>query len=146
MADGGEARLGPIYDYVLGGDMTKTKKNQNVTMKEYIDHRFDELKEYMNVRFNHIDVATKLAQENLNLRLEGMNEFRNSMKDQASSFITRAEHNIIISKLDASLSQLREDSAMARGAASQTSVIFAYILTMLAIGIGVAGLVINFMK
>jgi len=56
------------------------------------------LREYLDVRFNAIesrlagmDTAVKLANNNMEKRLEGMNEFRSSMQDQASKYITRAE-------------------------------------------------------
>jgi hypothetical protein len=50
------------------------------------------LKEYVESRLIDLEKSIKLANTELNRRLEGMNEFRSQLKDQASSFITRPEY------------------------------------------------------
>jgi hypothetical protein len=49
------------------------------------------LREYFDVRLKDIEKATELASQNLSVRLESMNEFRNQMKDQTTTFVTRNE-------------------------------------------------------
>jgi hypothetical protein len=119
------------------------KETKNISLKDYFDMRFNELKNYMDIRFNSIDKATILSNESLDARLEGMNEFRNSMKDQASSFITRQEFSICIERLGEDVKLLREINAKSEGKASQNSVNIAYVIAFVGIIIGICGLLIK---
>jgi len=58
---------------------------------EHIKMLFQMVLDRMEERFADQERATKLASDTLNARLEGMNEFRSSMKDQAARFVTRRE-------------------------------------------------------
>lgn len=50
------------------------------------------LKEYFESQINSIKEATTLARESMEKRLDGMNEFRDALKDQTSLFINRKEY------------------------------------------------------
>lgn len=76
-----------------------------------------------------IDKALTLAREQLETRLEGMNEFRQSLKDQATQFVTKAEHRFILDDIR----ELRESRAELRGKASQASVYIAWLLAVVSI-------------
>jgi hypothetical protein len=119
-------------------------KEDGISLREYFDNRFNELRQYMDIKFDSIEKSTCLAQDNLNTRLETMNEFRNSMKDQASHYITRTEHESLIMKYDADIRVLRESQAEARGKASMNSVYISYVIAFISIIIGIAGLLISF--
>ena len=58
------------------------------------------LKELFETKINAIEKATILANENLKIRLESMNEFRNQMKDQAGTFVSRTELNLKIDSVE----------------------------------------------
>ena len=49
------------------------------------------LKEHIESRLQALEKATEEAKKTLEKRLEGMNEFRSQLKDQAGTFITRVE-------------------------------------------------------
>jgi len=77
-------------------------KNNIISLKEHlldkisslqkeIDCRFKELDSKLQIRFDLQQQAVNKAEEKMNERLTGMNEFRESLKDQASKFITREE-------------------------------------------------------
>lgn len=119
------------------------KETKDVTLKEYFDTRFNELKNYIDIKFSSIEKASCLAQENLNTRLESMNEFRDSLKDQTAQYITRAEYNLIVAKYDADIRILRESSAELRGKASQQSVNIAYAISVVSIIIGILAVYIK---
>jgi len=119
-------------------------KNRNISFKEYFDTRFNELKNYMDIKFTSIEKSTCLAQENLNSRLENMNEFRNSMKDQAGHYITRMEHEALISKYDGDIRILREAKTEAQGKASQQSVNVVTTIAIIGVIIGFVGILIKF--
>jgi len=67
------------------------KDKEDISLKDYFDLRINDLKNYIDTKFENLEKANNLARENLDTRLESMNEFRNSMKDQASTYITRKE-------------------------------------------------------
>lgn len=66
-----------------------------VTMKEYVDMQAELNKEWMqklvDVQIENILDNVNKANSTMDKRLDGMNEFRDTLKDQAGTFITRAE-------------------------------------------------------
>lgn len=123
----------------------ESKNNKNtVSLRDYFDNRFTELKNYMDIKFNSIEKSTCLAQENLNARLENMNEFRSSLKDQTANFITRTEHESLIQKYDSDIRVLRETQAESRGKASVQSVYVGYAIAFIGIIMGILGLLFKF--
>jgi len=118
-------------------------KMTDISLKEYFDTRFLQLREYMDIRFQSIEKSTCLAQDNLNRRIDGMNEFRNAMKDQAAKFITREELALMLDPIGKDIRQLLETQAEAKGMASQKSVLVAYGISLVAILISVAKLFIK---
>jgi len=109
----------------------KTKKDDDddVSLREYFDLRINELKNFMITKFESLEKANCLAQENLNTRLESMNEFRNSMKDQAGTYITRTEHN----------SSLEKEQIRTRWIVTETLIVFGIVITVIIT-------IINFLK
>ena len=115
----------------------KENQKDTVSVCEYFSTQIDSLKEYMELKFSSIETSTKLAQDNLNTRLESMNEFRMSLKDQTSTYITRAEHEASISKYDSDIRVLREANARNDGKASMNSVYIGYLIALVAIIISI---------
>ena len=62
------------------------------------------LRDYFDARLKDNEKALDIASKELQIRLEGMNEFRSSMKDQAAHFLTREEFDakseVIVAKID----------------------------------------------
>lgn len=65
-------------------------------LEKMLTEREDRTKE----RFDSINRATTLARESMEKRLDGMNDFRNTLKDQAAAFIPRSEFMRVISELN----------------------------------------------
>ncbi|HUV62383.1 MAG TPA: hypothetical protein VMW24_00725 [Sedimentisphaerales bacterium] len=80
--------------------------------------------------------ALNLSREIMDRRLEGMNEFREQLKEQATQFITRAEHSFVMKEIN----DLKESRAELRGKASQASVALTYVLTVIAILLGIVNM------
>ena len=97
------------------------------------------LRDYVDMRFSDMDDRTELAREAMEKRLDGMNEFRDTLRDQASKFIPRTEYDILCDDVQ----KLKESRAEMRGKASQNSVIVAYIFAVIGIGIGIVGLLVH---
>jgi hypothetical protein len=56
-----------------------------------IDERFVSLERATDLALSNARAERDLAAEQLGVRLESMNEFREAMKDQAAKFVTRKE-------------------------------------------------------
>lgn len=63
-----------------------------VGLKEYVDMRFSESEKAKDNALHNIEIARREAQTAMEKRLEGMNEFRDQLRDQATRFITREEY------------------------------------------------------
>lgn len=66
-----------------------------VTMKEYVDMQVDLIKQMDNLRDQHQLEISRIKDENIknayaamNFRLDGMNEFRQTLKDSNSTYVT----------------------------------------------------------
>jgi hypothetical protein len=97
------------------------------------------LKEYFDTRLNSIDKALGLASAQMEKRLEGMNEFRDALKDQAGRFITRAELEAYLDKINFNIKSLELSKATLEGKASQQSVILTALLSLCSLILGIIG-------
>jgi hypothetical protein len=111
------------------------------------------LKEYFEARVVALEKATILAAHQMERRLEGMNEFREQLKDQAGQFQTKQEANLrwdnFIRDQEAIKSDiriLRESRAMLEGKASQQSVNVATILAVVGIVLWMVDIVVGFLR
>ena len=84
------------------------------------------LRDYIDMQIATLEKATGLARDEMNRRLEGMNELREAMKDQAANFATRVELALLIKDVQS----LQLSRAASEGKASQAH---AWLATMLAV-------------
>lgn len=66
---------------------------ETVNLKDYVDMQCQLNRELMKVQFENIENNVAKANSANEKRLDGMNEFRSTLKDQAATFITKAELN-----------------------------------------------------
>lgn len=78
------------------------------------------------------DRALDAAHASMDKRLDSMNEFRDTLRDQAGSFVARQEHDVLARQVE----ECRRSQAMQEGKASQNSVLIAYVIS--AIGLAIA--------
>jgi hypothetical protein len=118
-----------------------TEKNNSfdwadsVTLKEFFLHKLSDQEKALN-----------LARENLENRLEGMNEFRVQLEKQASKFITREEHEVLIRKYDEEIKSLNRAKDILEGKASQLSVSIAQGIAVISLIIGMVTLIHGLFK
>jgi regulator of sirC expression with transglutaminase-like and TPR domain len=93
------------------------------------------LRDYIDARFCAQEKATEKAYQAMERRLDGMNEFRETLRDQSRTFVTKAEYNVSCEKTSADIRDLLQAKDIATGKASQSSV-------NMATGISITGLVI----
>ena len=73
-------------------------------------------------------------------RLDGMNEFRDTLKDQASRFVTRDEMAIKLDLINEQLKVLQYYKAQLEGKASQTQANIILLISILGLALSVASL------
>lgn len=158
---------------------TKDSKSNNyyVSLRDYFDNEMKSFKCEMDAKFkfteseitnikneseiklNSIEKATSLAKGDMEKRLEGMNEFRSTLKDQSANFTTKTENDLLITKIDDQFSTLRHEynekfdkideaikslqlsRAELAGKASQNQVFIAYFFAIIGI---IISLIIHF--
>jgi len=98
-------------------------QTDDVKLKEHLEKLLVEQGRYFEAKFTAIDEATRTAHVSMNARLNGMNEFRDALKDQASQMITRNEFNLALGQIRLDLVELQKYRNVADGKASQTSVL-----------------------
>lgn len=84
--------------------MTEPTVGELVVRVEEMDRRYTD-------RFTLSDRAIDKAEMSMNKRLDGMNEFRDALKDQSSRMATRAE----VEALNATVESIRRDNSKADG-------------------------------
>jgi hypothetical protein len=93
------------------------------------------LKEVFELKISGLEKATTLAADNMEVRLEGMNEWRQQSKDREEAWATKTSH----ADLDKRVSSLEIDRATLAGKVSQTSVYIVYLIS-------VAGIIMALLK
>ena len=107
---------------------------------------FVTLKEYFDYKFETVVRATDIAYESMEKRLDGMNEFRDTLRDQAAKFVTRTELESTKERIDSDLRVLREFKSSLEGKASQQSVTIAYVMSGVGLLMGILGTIMGFIK
>ena len=101
------------------------------------------LKDYIDYRFTAVQSALDKSEEAIGKRLDGMNEFRATLKDQAGTFVTRDELTLLLKPVKADLKLLCKAADIASGKASQNAVYFTAALALAGL---VMGLIHFFIK
>lgn len=117
--------------------------NGKVSLKEYLSRRMDDLEKRIQTIFDMNAVAIDKAEKRMDTRLEGMNEFRDQLRDQASRFITRVEFDALMEKLNASVKSLELTRATLEGKASQQGLIITAIISTISLLVSITGLILR---
>jgi hypothetical protein len=104
-----------------------------------IDHRFESAEVLRLESARLTKTALDAAQISMEKRLDGMNEFRDSLKDQAAKFITREEMLSTLRAIQTNVEILLTSKATEEGKASQKSLN----ITMI---IAITGVVLSIFK
>ena len=111
-----------------------TKSNDRFTHKDGVS-----LKEHFDQRFLDIQRAVDKAEQTINTRLEGMNEFRETIKDQQILMATKVD----IKQLEARITKLEARSDIALGKADQSEVNRTSLISYTALGIGIVTFILR---
>jgi ribosome-binding ATPase YchF (GTP1/OBG family) len=117
----------------VGIKTIEVKMEETISLREYFDSKIEDLENLMITKVLGLDKATTLAANNMERRLEGMNEFRQQLKDQSLTFLTRSEYEQFIRRVDEDIRMLRESKALLEGKASQNYVNFSVLVSIIGI-------------
>lgn len=101
---------------------------------------------HIETRLQAMEKATVLALQNLDKRLEGMNEFRAQLRDQTSTFATRSELQLYMKSVSKDIKILLESKAKIEGKASQNSVNVALVFATIAALISIISFIIDLIR
>jgi hypothetical protein len=110
-----------------------------VPLRDYLAKCF----ELVNTKLDSTEKATNLARENLEQRLEGLNEWRQQSKDRERDFLPRSEYHLHHDQVCQDVRELRESRAELAGKASQKSVTLTLILTATALFLSAVGIILG---
>jgi len=110
--------------------------NPGVSGEAFTD-RGVSLREYIDLRIEHIVNSTELARLGMEKRLDGMNEFRETLRDQSQLFVTKAELDALRSKVESEMISAHDFRIAHEAKASQSSVVLLGIVTVINLVIGV---------
>ena len=116
----------------------------DISMRDYVDTKFTGLTGLFETKIMANEKAVELASRTLSARLDLMNEFRMQLRDQASTFFPRSEHEIYTRAVDKDIRELRESKVELAGKASEKSVAFTMIVAMIGIILSFAALMHSF--
>lgn len=123
---------------------------ETVCLREYIESRLKDQEKHMNARIDGIEKAIELAAQNLDARLESMNEFRDSLKDQTMTFISRTEFEKTMTGISENhndrLRTLELSRAELQGKASQGAVNVSLVVAVMSAIISIVGVITRILR
>lgn len=105
----------------------------DVSLKEHIEKQIAWIDRYFEKRLEAMHVAVGKAEEQLGKRLEGMNEFRDTLRDQASRLATKDEFYIRGNETDRRIKELEISKARLEGRSAIISVVVSVFISGLVI-------------
>ena len=114
-----------------------------VALKEHLETRLDALQKHIEAQLHSVDRATVLALQTMDKRLEGMNEFREALKDTTARLATREELALQVGRLKSDIDELKHYRATMEGKASQSSVNAATVLSVVGLIVALISLALK---
>jgi hypothetical protein len=112
----------------------------SVTLREYFESMAKEMSDANDEKFRMIEKASDLANENIRVRIDSLNEWRAQNKDERGMYMTKSEYEVRHDTIQKQVDDLRLRSAEMSGKASQSGLMIAYIFSIISTIIGVIGL------
>ena len=98
------------------------------------------IRDYFDSKLEALDRATATTAAQMERRLEGMNEFRDTLRDQASRLVTREEFALVQRSIEAEIRQLREFKVAVESKASQASVMVVAVFVVINLVLAIVGI------
>jgi hypothetical protein len=117
--------------------MNECNINDCKILQKHLEDKVQTSERLLNEKIININKSIDLASVQLNERLNGMNEFREALKDQSQKYLTKDEFNIQHLRVQDDIRILRESKAQLEGKASQTSVLISYAIALISLIIAI---------
>jgi len=88
---------------------------EHVTLREYFERLLAEHDKAVALQFSNAQTALNKAESALSDRLQGMNEFRDQLRDQAAKFVTQSELAAKVDAIDNRIKALENQRANLEG-------------------------------
>jgi hypothetical protein len=123
-------------------------ESQDVKLREYLEVLIGNLEKRMDERYEAQERAITVAREAAEKRLDKMNEFRETLRDQSKTFVTKSDleayQRLVNTQIGANTDDIKDiqlsDAALA-GKASQSQVIVSYLLGIAGIIFGIINII-----
>jgi DNA repair exonuclease SbcCD ATPase subunit len=116
------------------------KTSDDVTIKDYVgaliknlEDKIDAQSKFTAQHFQLNEIAIKKAEDSMTARLEGMNEFREQLKEERGSLATKEHLESMTASFDARLKTIENANSFAAGKNWIIMSLFAAIPTVLAL-------------
>jgi hypothetical protein len=76
------------------------RRSDDIGIHAYVDIRLMDMNLRYQQRFDATEAAIAKAEDAMTVRFAGVNEFRAALSDQTRTFITRQEHDTLITRID----------------------------------------------
>ena len=141
-------------NYKIDGELKEYVDQQLAQLEDHLNEiielKFSALKDATNVAKGSVDVrldalkeATNIAKEGMDERLARMNEFRDALRDQNATFVSKTEFNAVSERLNEDIRSLRESRSELKGKAEQSSVNVATFIALISLTIGVISFIMS---
>lgn len=110
------------------------------------DEKLVSMKDYVDMRFAEVEKARRDALAAMETRLAAMNEFRDTLRDQAGKFVTREELETELRVIEADIRILRDSKNLLEGKASQSALNLTLGLAFLGILLSIVALLLDVFK
>lgn len=125
-----------VFKFCEEQQLNMTPLEKEISLQTYLEGKMEAMQNTFSARMNAMEKATTVAAGLMDKRLEAMNEFRNTLKDQASQFLTQAEFDAQHQRVLEDIRMLRESKATLDGKASQQSVNISLIIAVVGMIMG----------
>lgn len=106
---------------------------ENVTLKEHLEDKIKQERELREIQLKDKTLALEIAREDINRRLEQMNELRQQINEERIHYFPRAEYAFFKDKIEGEIRLLRDSKVAIESKASQLSVLITLGLSILGI-------------
>jgi len=116
------------------------------TLKEYFDRLFEEREIRNAQRFASQEEAVKKAEASTEKRLESVNEFRNTLRDQQTSFLPRPEYEAAHKDLVNQITVLNSRMDKKEGEKTGNTEVWGWVVGAIGFVTGIIGIVYALLK
>ena len=114
---------------------SERNQNLNIPIRDYVDTQIKWLDTIFRMQIETITKNTALASSQIDRRLESMNEFRDTLRDQAGRLATRSEMETSNQALNERIKSLELSKANTDGKTLVICTLISFVMSLIVVGI-----------